>query len=446
MGNYFRPNAPFTGGTVSGDTYFLGNLSAGTYYSANTPLDVIIDNIASKYSGVTGDFLSLSGGTVTGDTNFSGNLSGGTIFSGSTNLYEIFSTTGDTNNLQIEIDSLSSSLSSYTQVSTFNSYTALTQSQLNTKANLSGATFTGQVNASSLSATTLSGETIFSGSTDLSNIFATQTSVNNIQNSLSAYTTNIQFTGYTASTNSVLNNQQEQINHKLDYSGGTVTGDTNFSGNLSGGTIFSGSTDLYNIFSTYDYYTTGSTFDNNTKLATFNRNDGQSYQLNLSALSTVDTFVTGFTYDNVNKITIKQNQGQSDLSVNVDNLEITNLKVSGTSTLNELNASSLSATTLSGGTLFSGSTPLSIIIQNIASQYSGGTVTSVGLSMPSAFTVSNSPITSNGTIAVTGAGLVSQYVRGDGTLANFPTAGGGGSSLSYYLNGSVSQMATFSHS
>ena len=70
---------------------------------------------------------------------------------------------------------------------------------------------------------------------------------------------------------------------------------------------------------------------------------------------------------------------------------------------------------------------------------SAGTVTSVGLTMPSAFTVANSPITSSGDIAVTGAGLVSQYVRGDGTLANFPASTGGGASLSFYLNGSVSQ-------
>jgi hypothetical protein len=66
-------------------------------------------------------------------------------------------------------------------------------------------------------------------------------------------------------------------------------------------------------------------------------------------------------------------------------------------------------------------------------------LTSVGLSMPSAFTVSNSPLTANGTISVTGSGLASQYVRGDGALANFPTSQGGGSSVSYYLNGSVSQ-------
>jgi hypothetical protein len=66
-------------------------------------------------------------------------------------------------------------------------------------------------------------------------------------------------------------------------------------------------------------------------------------------------------------------------------------------------------------------------------------LTSVGLSMPSAFTVSNSPLTSNGTLAVTGAGVASQYVRGDGTLAAFPTSSGGGSSVSYYLNGGTNQ-------
>ena len=68
-----------------------------------------------------------------------------------------------------------------------------------------------------------------------------------------------------------------------------------------------------------------------------------------------------------------------------------------------------------------------------------GTVTSVGVSMPSAFSVASSPITTSGTIAITGAGVVSQYVRGDGSLANFPLSSGGGSSVSYYLNGSVAQ-------
>jgi hypothetical protein len=47
-------------------------------------------------------------------------------------------------------------------------------------------------------------------------------------------------------------------------------------------------------------------------------------------------------------------------------------------------------------------------------------LTSVGVSMPSAFTVSNSPLTSNGTIAITGAGTNLQYIDGTGALQTFP--------------------------
>lgn len=51
-----------------------------------------------------------------------------------------------------------------------------------------------------------------------------------------------------------------------------------------------------------------------------------------------------------------------------------------------------------------------------------GTVTSVALSMPSAFTVTGSPITTNGTLSVSGAGTTLQYIRGNGTLATFDTS------------------------
>jgi hypothetical protein len=68
----------------------------------------------------------------------------------------------------------------------------------------------------------------------------------------------------------------------------------------------------------------------------------------------------------------------------------------------------------------------------------GGTVTSVALTMPAAFSVTGSPITTAGTLAVTGAGNTGQYVRGDGTLANFPSTGGGGGQI-FYFNGNISQ-------
>jgi hypothetical protein len=49
-----------------------------------------------------------------------------------------------------------------------------------------------------------------------------------------------------------------------------------------------------------------------------------------------------------------------------------------------------------------------------------GTVTSVGLDMPSAFTVTNSPITTSGDILVTGAGTALEYINGLGELATLP--------------------------
>lgn len=72
--------------------------------------------------------------------------------------------------------------------------------------------------------------------------------------------------------------------------------------------------------------------------------------------------------------------------------------------------------------------------------YITSAVTSVGMTVPSAFSVTPSTITTSGTFAVTGAGTSSQYIRGDGTLATYnPGTGGGGASVSYYLNGSVAQ-------
>jgi hypothetical protein len=52
--------------------------------------------------------------------------------------------------------------------------------------------------------------------------------------------------------------------------------------------------------------------------------------------------------------------------------------------------------------------------------YGTGSVTSVALTMPTAFTVAGSPITTTGTLAVTATGTTAQYIRGDGSLATFP--------------------------
>jgi hypothetical protein len=73
-----------------------------------------------------------------------------------------------------------------------------------------------------------------------------------------------------------------------------------------------------------------------------------------------------------------------------------------------------------------------------------GTVTSVDLTMPAAFSVTGNPITTSGTLAVAAAGLATQYIRGDGQLATLPSNASGGSAVSYYLNGgTAASVATY---
>lgn len=73
---------------------------------------------------------------------------------------------------------------------------------------------------------------------------------------------------------------------------------------------------------------------------------------------------------------------------------------------------------------------------------SGGSVTSVALSMPApanpAFSVSGSPITTSGTLAVAANGTIDQYVDGTGALRTLPSTGGGGGQI-FYFNGNTSQ-------
>jgi hypothetical protein len=63
-----------------------------------------------------------------------------------------------------------------------------------------------------------------------------------------------------------------------------------------------------------------------------------------------------------------------------------------------------------------------------------GTVTSIGLSMPAAFTVANSPITTSGVIGVTAAGTSAEYIKGDGTLGTLPTSLISGSGTTNYVS------------
>ena len=54
-----------------------------------------------------------------------------------------------------------------------------------------------------------------------------------------------------------------------------------------------------------------------------------------------------------------------------------------------------------------------------------GTVTSVGLSMPSGFVVTGTPVITSGTLSVQMEGSTAQYLAGDGTLQTLPTPNNG---------------------
>ena len=68
----------------------------------------------------------------------------------------------------------------------------------------------------------------------------------------------------------------------------------------------------------------------------------------------------------------------------------------------------------------------------------GGTVTSVSASVPAILNVSVNTPTTTPNIVITAGGNSSQYMRGDGQLASLPIpSAGGGSNVTYYMNGSV---------
>ena len=109
---------------------------------------------------------------------------------------------------------------------------------------------------------------------------------------------------------------------------------------------------------------------------------------------------------------------------------------SGTNNIT-LNHDNVTRTNTSGGTVAPGSGGTIDVITSFTSTAQGhidevttttlelpavgGTVTSVGLAAPSAFTVTNSPVTTSGTLTLAGAGTAAQYIDGTGALQTFPT-------------------------
>jgi predicted proteasome-type protease len=230
-----------SGGTIlSGSTnlynIFLtaGQLS-GTSVSAGSNIIVAVNGSDYRVS-VSGNpqFNSV---TASGASSFT-TLSATTLISGSTNLYQIFAPFGTVSGVEA-VGAVGNLFTGGTAVNPTINITA--------SPSFNSITASGSSNFSAgLSASTLSGGTILSGSTNLYQIFAPFGS----SGVASVGTTGNLFTGGTA-LNPTIN-----ITASPSFASVTASGSSNFSAGLSastlsGGTILSGSTNLYSIFAPF---------------------------------------------------------------------------------------------------------------------------------------------------------------------------------------------------
>ena len=94
-----------------------------------------------------------------------------------------------------------------------------------------------------------------------------------------------------------------------------ITGGTVSYVDAAGTATFTNSTGgTFNVTGFRDIYTTGATYNAGT--ATFTNNTGGTYTL--TGINSTDTYVTGLTYNSAsNLITLSQNQGQADKTINI---------------------------------------------------------------------------------------------------------------------------------
>ena len=333
----------FTGGTVSGATIFTGGLSASTFSATtyyNLPLDVF--TTGGTYNNTTGivTFINNSGGTfdVTG------------FFKPSDDNY----TTGYTytnNTLTLKRNNSLPDLSV-----TIDTLTGLT---INGNLTVTGLTTSNAISANTITATTITATNYenlpFTDNETIEGFISGDTTYVRLKEIVSAPSGGtrtflgnvIVSSGFTASTISAT------TYYNLPVTVDTYT--TGFTFNVSNYDLTikqnNGQTDLtvnLGILSS-DITITGGTYSPTTGIATFTNNTGGTFSVSGFITGMTDTYVTGFTYSN-NTLTIKQNAGQPNLSVNIDTLTgLTingNLTVTGQTTTNSLSANTITASTI----------------------------------------------------------------------------------------------------
>src|SRR3990170_3740657 len=450
-----------TGLTVNGSIQIYGNVDVlGTATTFNTATDRKSDN--NIVMNLSGSHLSALNGVISvlsGLTN--GVASTWTIDSKgawSANT-EILTSAITVNGGNISVTN-GSFISGSTDVSTLFATPAnitLINSQLATKANLSGATFTGTVNGGNIAGSTvfgtiLSGNTLYSGASDVSTLFATPANITSINSQL-ATKANLSGATFTGTVN-----------------GGNIAGSTVFGTTLSGNTLYSGASDVSLLFGSAALAGThsaqlltkanrsGDTFTGNVGIGTTSTvvnkleiNDVDKtpftlYEFNNFTINTTDTAgidkggsmsfggkystastvmygfsaikgakedsVSGLVNGYLSFLTSVAGQGSIE-RMRIGSTGIATIKgslvVTGNTTL-----STLSATTVSGNTLYSGASNVSLLFGSaaLAGTHSAQLLTKANLSGATFTGQVNTPILSATTISATTAITNNNYTSG----------------------------------
>ena len=356
-------------GTGLSNAFSANTLSGGTIFSGSTPLiNIIVSQITAATSSLTSTRVQNGLNTYTGGTadlptvNISGATLNSLTVSGNTSLQETSATALSANTF-------------YSGSTDINAFFNQDRAQINTKANRSGDTFTGQINAPSLSANTLSGGTIYSGSTDLYNIFTqgsgtvntlplwvgTKTLGNSIISQVGTGITvngsvnilgNVDILG-TATTINTQIIQSLDNNILLNYSGNHISA-------IGGGiTVLSGQpSGVASVWAT----DANGNWSANTQINATNGLDVSNGALQsggTNLYSIFDPLGSGVQSVGQGSNIITGGTSTNPIISTVSSPAFNNITISGTGIAN-----AFSANTLSGGTIFSGSTPLSTIINN----------------------------------------------------------------------------------
>ena len=334
----YRDVTSITSGITTQDTFVTGfTFNTSTYdltIKQNEGQSDLVTNLASLATDVyvVSGVYNPSNGIVTYT-----NTSGGTFeVSGfTTGMTDSYTTDVYLNGTELRFDNniqginfynvdLLPLLSGKTDVTTFNTYTANTQTILNSK--IDSVNNVGGANElfKDKSGTTLNFRTISGGSNTTVSTVGDLVKVDvSLPPSMNTYVTG---GTYNPTTDIITLSRNDAVT--IDITG--ITDNFVIAGSYSDSTdtisLLRQDGSFINITGVTDTFTTGATYDNGTALATFNRNDGNSYTLDLSTIDVNDTFVTGFTYNDSNRFTISRNDGVN-LSASINTM--TGLTVNG---------------------------------------------------------------------------------------------------------------------